>query len=106
MIVWRMHIACWISRLTRCTQIFTASLFARTRFDVTLYVHCLVYVFKKSWFFDASRIYLTMQLYLLHFSVIRLSLIVTVKCFVNDVARANRFCISDSDCRRAAVNVG
>jgi hypothetical protein len=35
-----------------------------------------------------------------------MDLIVTVKCFVNEVAGAYRFCISDSDCRRAAVNVG
>jgi len=35
-----------------------------------------------------------------------MGLIVTVKCFVNDVARANKFCISDSNCRYAAVNVG
>jgi hypothetical protein len=41
MTIWRLRIACWISRLcnTRCFS--TATILTRTRVSVTLYVHCL-----------------------------------------------------------------
>jgi hypothetical protein len=50
-IIWRMHTACWIPKATNTHPLYvtnfcfsTATMVARTRLNVTLYVHCcLVY---------------------------------------------------------------
>ena len=47
MTIWRIRIACWILKLTKILRIwnsycfYTATGVARTRLNVTLYVHCL-----------------------------------------------------------------
>jgi hypothetical protein len=56
MTIWRMRCSCWIPNTTNtviiCTiyRICTATMVARTRLNVTLYVHCLY-----CWFHDTDK---------------------------------------------------
>jgi hypothetical protein len=52
-IIGRMRFACWITKATDTLRIcntycfFTATMVTRTRLNITLYVHCLLLLFKS-----------------------------------------------------------